>query len=121
MLCILRLPTMRALICVPLAPSLHKLANATHASHVFCYKNSPSPFNTPHGMPDGLPIKKVCCRGRAIIFALPVLITILIMNKGVDMSLNSGGCDETLDLLGSDPNNERVKGRSNYVYLLCFW
>jgi hypothetical protein len=22
-------------------------------------------------------------------------------------------CDETLDLLGSDPNNERVKGRSN--------
>ena len=30
-------------------------------------------------------------------------------------------CDETLDLLGSDPNNERVKGRSNYVYLLCFW
>jgi hypothetical protein len=30
-------------------------------------------------------------------------------------------CDLTLDLLGSDPNNERVKGRSNYVYLLCFW
>jgi hypothetical protein len=29
-------------------------------------------------------------------------------------------CDKTLDLLGSDPNNERVKGRSNYVYLLCF-
>jgi len=26
-------------------------------------------------------------------------------------------CDVTLDLLGSDPNNERVKGRNNYVLL----
>ena len=26
-------------------------------------------------------------------------------------------CDETLDLLGSDPNNERVKGQSNKLLL----
>jgi hypothetical protein len=37
------------------------------------------------------------------------------------LSTAEEACDETLDLLGSDPNNERVKGRSNYVYLLCFW
>jgi hypothetical protein len=82
---------MRALICVPLAPSLHKIANAIHASHVFRYKNMPSPFNTPHGVPDGLPINEVYYRSRAIIFALPVLTTILIIDKGLDMSLNSGG------------------------------
>jgi hypothetical protein len=27
------------------------------------------------------------------------------------------GCDLTLDLLGSDPNDERVKGRSNKLLL----
>jgi hypothetical protein len=42
-------------------------------------------------MPDGLPINEVYCRGRTIIFALPILTTILIMHKGVDMSVNSGG------------------------------
>jgi hypothetical protein len=29
----------------------------------------------------------------------------------------AGFCDDTLDLLGSDPNNERVKGRSNKLLL----
>jgi len=88
---ILRLSATRALICVPLAPSLHKFANATHAGHVFRDKKSPSSFNTPHGVPDELPINEVYCSGRTIVFALPILTTILIMHKGVDMSLNSGG------------------------------
>jgi len=29
----------------------------------------------------------------------------------------AAGCDKTLDLLGSDPNNERVKGQSNKLLL----
>jgi hypothetical protein len=91
MLRILRLSATRALICIPLAPSLHKFANATHAGYVFRDKNSPSSFNTPHGVPDGLPVNEVYCSGRAIVFALPIFTTILIMHKGINMSLNSGG------------------------------
>jgi hypothetical protein len=33
------------------------------------------------------------------------------------LSTAEEACDETLDLLGSDPNNERVKGRSNKLLL----
>jgi hypothetical protein len=33
------------------------------------------------------------------------------------LSTAEEACDETLDLLGSDPNDERVKGRSNKLLL----
>jgi hypothetical protein len=33
------------------------------------------------------------------------------------LSTAEEACDKTLDLLGSDPNNERVKGRSNKLLL----
>jgi hypothetical protein len=33
------------------------------------------------------------------------------------LSTEKEACDETLDLLNSDPNNERVKGQSNKLLL----
>jgi hypothetical protein len=33
------------------------------------------------------------------------------------LSTAEEACDKTLDLLGSDPNNERVKGQSNNLLL----
>jgi hypothetical protein len=35
----------------------------------------------------------------------------------LDLSTAEEACDKTLDLLGSDPNDERVKGRSNKLLL----
>ena len=52
-----------------------------------------------------------CCGTVAPLGVAEVAVT-------VDNATVSGvDCDKTLDLLGSDPINERVKGRSNYVLL----
>ena len=46
-------------------------------------------------------------------YVLWAYVTMYIAKERNKSIAKVGMCDETLDLLGSDPNNGRVKGRSN--------